>query len=75
MILTLFVVPPPRLLVLVLVLPPRLLLAPYLFFRRRHLCDDLEEKVVRSLREEVANFSMVHNQMLERSNMKVCFVC
>lgn len=30
--------------------------------------------MVRSLREEVANFSMVHNQMLERSNMKVC-VC
>lgn len=36
------------------------------------MCDDLEEKVVRSLREEVANFSVVHAQMLERSNMKVC---
>lgn len=27
--------------------------------------------MVRSLREEVANFGMVHTQMLERSNMKV----
>ncbi|CAB1097571.1 unnamed protein product [Ectocarpus sp. CCAP 1310/34] len=38
---------------------------------RQHLCDELEEKVVRSLREEVANFSTVHTQMLERSNMKM----
>lgn len=37
----------------------------------RHLCDDLEEKVTRSLREEVTNFNGVHAQMLERSNMKV----
>ncbi|CAM9280404.1 unnamed protein product [Ectocarpus sp. 6 AP-2014] len=38
---------------------------------RQHLCDELEDKVVRSLREEVANFSTVHTQMLERSNMKM----
>lgn len=37
----------------------------------RHLCDDLEEKVIRSLREEVTNFNVVQAQMLERSNMKV----
>eukprot|EP00903_Cladosiphon_okamuranus_P006178 g6075.t1 len=38
---------------------------------RQHLIDDLEDKVVRSLREEVANFSTVHNQMLDRSNLKI----
>lgn len=37
----------------------------------RHLCNELEEKVVRSLREEVSSFSDVHVHMLERSNMKV----
>ncbi|CAM9356855.1 unnamed protein product [Pylaiella littoralis] len=38
---------------------------------RQHLHDDLEEKAVRSLREEVASFSTVHAQMLDRSNLKI----
>lgn len=37
----------------------------------RHLCDDLDEKMMRELKEECASFEDVHARMVSRSNMKV----